>query len=134
MRRLLVTILTSSLLFLSVTFAGMSVFGMDAQMSSGAEQCVGAACHDEMAMSMGHDAPAPAATDCVDHCLASARALTTSTIPSVAMLAVILLFVAQLTLINERSVETVGGIQRRLSEGIGKRLRHLQLATVVLRN
>ena len=70
MRNLFVVLVIASLLFLSSTFAGISVFGMQTVMND---------------------------VDCINHCIAIASSLTNAVIPSIEVVCfVFLLFVAVL--------------------------------------
>lgn len=128
MRRIFLSILAASTIFLTTTFAGMAVFGMgtSAPEAGHHEACVGEACHAEPLQASG--------TECVDHCVA---AIPPASVTTASSLAVTFVFFALAALagVGLFTVDRLlaPGI-RRWREGIGKVLLRQSLATVMLRN
>ena len=111
MPRFLISFLIAAIVFLATTFAGMTVLGMQGGMEMDS-----------------HGVP------CVERCLDTAASMTTTVTPAVfVLLAFIVLFLFVFPDWISGDGPRVPTLDR-WREGIGKRLRHQQLATVILRN
>lgn len=128
MRRLLATVLLAGFSLLTVTFAGLSLFGMSMHSGMGDDACVGLHCAPMADGAGTHDMA------CVNHCLSAASALANAVMPlspAVGLLAALLFVLfAQIG----TSFAPTRSRAYRWREGIGKALRHRQLSTVILRN
>jgi hypothetical protein len=113
MGRLSPLLLSIILALVSLTYAGMGIFGMGSH-----------------SMSMDHGM---APVDCVEHCIATTSPI--SVLPAaIAVPFLPTLAVALLALAASALVDSALPFHGRWREGIGKRLLRQDLATVILRN
>lgn len=123
MKRVLPSFLLAVYLLVSLSFAGMAFFGMEATMRMDMT-CMGAGCDP-----MDHGA---SSEDCVSHCIAAVSPSSTLFMPIAMALLVLAFFLradAEVALGSR-----FAPIVQRWREGIGKALRHQSLSTIVLRN